>query len=125
MITRDEVLMGREKASPLTPEQEANLVTLLEALNKLRTTYGKPLYVTSGYRPASVNSAVGGAKKSAHMSCEACDFRDSDGSFAEWCLKNLDVLADCGLYMESPAHTIGWVHLQTRKTKSGNRVFIP
>jgi uncharacterized protein YcbK (DUF882 family) len=123
MISRSEVLMGRDKDAPLDAEQEKNLEELLIALNKLRKAYGKPMIVSSGYRPPSVNKAVGGAKKSSHMSCQACDFKDSDGSLADWCLKNLDVLIDCGLYLESPAHTIGWVHVQTRPTK--NRVFIP
>lgn len=122
-ISRDEVLMGRDKDAPLTEEQEANLEVLLTALNKLRKAYGKPMIVTSGYRPPSVNAAVGGAKKSSHMSCQACDFRDHDGSLDEWCLENLDVLEECGLYLESPLHTPGWCHLQTRQTK--NRVFIP
>lgn len=117
--------MGREKTFPLSPEQEQNLEQLIVALNKLRTAYGKPMYVTSGYRPPSVNTAVGGAKKSSHMSCQACDFADSDGSLDEWCLANLDILEECGLYLESPMHTLGWCHLQIKKPASGNRVFIP
>jgi hypothetical protein len=123
MISRREVLMDRDKDFPLTEEQEQNLERLLEALNKLRKAYGKPMVVSSGYRPPGINKAVGGAKRSAHMSCEACDFRDVDGALDQWCLDNLDVLAECGLYLESPQHTPGWSHLQIRKTK--NRVFIP
>lgn len=122
-ISKKEVLMGRDKDFPLTEEQEKNLEHLLEALNKLRKAYGKPMYVTSGYRPPSVNAAVGGARKSSHMSCQACDFQDIDGSLDEWCLQNLDLLEEYGLYLESPQHTPGWCHLQTRPTR--NRVFIP
>lgn len=123
MITRKEVLMGRDKDHPLTEVQENNLGRLLAALNIVRRAYGKPLTVSSGYRPAAVNAAVGGAKRSAHMTCEACDFSDPDKKFAEWCQANVDVLIRAGLYLESPAHTPGWVHLQIRPTK--NRIFIP
>ena len=80
MITREEVLMGRDRTHPLSPDLEANLANLLICLNKFRKEYGKPMRVSSGYRPAAINSKVGGAKKSAHMTCEACDFVDTDGS---------------------------------------------
>lgn len=128
MVTRDEVLKGRDKDYPLTPELEQNLEQLLDAVNKLRKEYGKPFVITSGYRPGHYNKSARGAKKSAHMSCQAVDIRDTDGEIAKWCLANLHLLIEAGLYMESPFYTheppgARWVHLQTRPTK--NRVFIP
>jgi hypothetical protein len=126
MITREEILMGRDKIVPLSQEQEDNLEHLLECLNKLRTAYGKPMYVSSGYRPEAINSKVkGAAKKSNHIMCLACDFKDLDGSLDEWCLQNLDILEECGLYLESPMHTPNWCHLQAIPPKSGKRIFIP
>jgi uncharacterized protein YcbK (DUF882 family) len=124
-IKREEILMGRDKAHPLTEDFEKNLENLLIAVNKVREAYGKPLIVSSGYRPAAFNSKAGGAKLSAHLTCEAVDFRDVDGSFAKWCLQNIKILVQNGLYMEEPAHTKGWVHLQIRPTRSGRRVFLP
>lgn len=123
MITRKEVLMGRDKDHPLTPAQEDNLGRLLTALNIVRRAYGKPLTVSSGYRPAAINANVGGAKRSAHMTCEACDFSDPNKEFATWCMANIDVLVRAGLYLEHPDYTKNWVHLQIRPTK--NRIFIP
>lgn len=128
MIARHEILMGREVENPLTPELEQNLEKLLVALNVVRQAYGKPLKVTSGYRPLSFNKKAGGSKRSAHLTCEACDFFDPKGEFAKWCLANIEVLEKAGLYMEDPRFTqisdgIGWVHLQIRPTKK--RVFIP
>lgn len=126
MITRQEVLMGRDKDYPLTPEMEANLTKLLECLNKFRAMYGKPMYVSSGYRPAAINATVkGAAKKSNHMICLATDFADKDGELDKWCLDNLDKLEECGLYLEDPAATPGWAHLQCVPPKSGKRVFKP
>lgn len=123
-ITRDEILMNRDRQYPLTPELEANLAKLLECLNKFREIYGKPMEVTSGYRPEAVNSQVSNAaKNSSHVVCMACDFADVDGSLDKYCLKNIQVLIDCGLYLENPVNTPGWCHLQIRPTKI--RVFNP
>jgi len=126
VISRAEVLMGRDKDYPLDKEQEANLAILLERVNKLRALYNKPMTVTSGYRPAAINAGVAGAaKRSNHILCAACDFRDSDGAIDAWCLTNLDKLAEIGLWLESPDHTPNWCHVQIFPPKSGNRVFKP
>jgi hypothetical protein len=123
MITREEILKGRERQHPLDEALEANLKALLIALNKFRYIYGTPMRVTSGYRPAAINLAIGGSKKSAHMSCQAADFADADGKLKMFCLQNVKVLEDCGLYVEDPASTPTWCHMQIRPTK--NRIFKP
>jgi hypothetical protein len=55
MISRDEILMGRDKQAPLTGPMEVNLEKLLKAVNKFRAVWGKPMKVTSGYRPAAIS----------------------------------------------------------------------
>ena len=125
LINRDEVLMGRDKEFPLSEIFEKNLTRLLQSLNKLRLIYNKPMIVTSGYRPGHYNKSAKGAKLSAHLTCEAVDIKDPDGSFAKWCLQNIKHIVDCDLYMEEPTYTKGWVHLQIRPTMSGRRVFLP
>ena len=100
MISRDEVLMGRDVEFPLTPELEANLSKLLEAVNKLRTLYGKPMIVNSGYRPGHYNTDAGGAPNSAHQLCEAIDIKDEDGEVKKWI--TVEILEQCGLYQEDP-----------------------
>lgn len=135
-FTRSEILMGREKAAPLTPEMEKNLDNLIYAMSRVREAYGQPLVVSSGYRPSSINSSVGGAKQSAHQSCQAVDILDKDGYFASWCMNNLDTLKESGILgLEDPRYTgifdmegnrvSGWVHLDIRGAKSGTFVFIP
>jgi len=123
MISRKEVLMDRDKQYPLSKEQELNLNDLLTKVNQIRKAYGKPLIVSSGYRPSAINSNVKGAsKKSSHMSCQAVDFKDN-GPFKKWCLDNLELLKANGLWMEDPRWTPTWVHLQSRK--ASKRVFLP
>lgn len=124
-VNCSEVLMGRTKQFPLDPENQHNLEYLLLKINLFRDKYNKPLIVSSGYRPSSINQAVGGAKKSAHQTCQAIDFIDKDGKIKEFLKQNPNLLEELDLYQEHPDYTKTWVHLQTRKTKSGKRIFIP
>jgi uncharacterized protein YcbK (DUF882 family) len=123
MITRKEILMGRDTAYPLSPQLEDNLNKLLRAVNLVRAAYGKPMTVSSGYRPGTYNVKAGGAQLSAHLFCMACDFSDADGQLAAWCLAHLSLLEQAGLWMENPERTKGWVHLDIRPRKK--RVFDP
>lgn len=45
----------------------------VEALDRLREAYGKPLSLSSGYRCAEHNRAVGGAAQSQHLQGNAVD----------------------------------------------------
>lgn len=121
MISRNEILQGRDTEYPLSPALENNLKLLLEAVNKLRKLYGKPMYVSSGYRPGKYNKAAKGAPNSSHLTCQAVDFKDADGAIKAWI--TIDILKECGLYQEHPSRTLTWCHLQVRPTK--NRVFLP
>lgn len=42
-------------------------------LDPLRSAWGKPIIVTSGYRSPEVNKAIGGVKTSQHLKGEAVD----------------------------------------------------
>lgn len=123
MITRDEVLMGRDKEFPLNIILESNLQKLLTALNKFKAIYGKPMVVSSGYRPGKYNKLAGGAENSNHMFCMACDFVDIDSSLDTFCVANKDVLKACGLYLEHPKWTKNWCHLDISPRKK--HIFIP
>lgn len=125
MISRDEVLMGRDAEFPLNAQLESNLQRLLKALNAFRAEYGQPMLVSSGYRPGHYNKDAGGATNSPHITCEACDFHDVDRSLVTFAANRLDVLESCGLYLEMPSHTPTWCHLQVRPIPSGARIFLP
>ena len=123
MKTVNEYLMGRRDG--LTFELLENAIDTVEKVNLLLEAFGGSRKITSGYRPAAVNAAVGGAKKSNHMLCKACDLSDPDGSLDKWCMNNLDVLERIGLWLEHPVATPTWCHIQTVPPRSGNRVFKP
>ena len=61
-----------------TPEVERNLTALVDnVLDPLRTIYGKPITVNSGYRCPELNKAVGGSKTSDHMNGFSVDITAS------------------------------------------------
>ena len=113
--------MGRDKDHPLTMAQAYNMADLLARVNWLISKVGGEYLVSSGYRPAKINAAAGGAKLSAHMTCQAIDLVGNE--LAIELQKNTQLLEECGLYLEHPDHTPTWTHCQTRPTR--NRVFLP
>ena len=82
--------------------------------------------ISSGWRPSAVNKAIANAaKRSNHMIGNACDVYDPDGALDHWCEVNLIELVRIGLWLESPASTVGWCHLQRVPPRSGHRIFYP
>lgn len=125
LISLSEVV-GKYPDSDITPLIRVNLSKLLDALNKFRDKYGKPMMVSSGLRTQQANDQLSNSgKNSAHLSGEACDFHDLDRSITNFIMSNPQVLVDCDLYMEEPASTPTWVHLAVRRPASGNRIFKP
>jgi hypothetical protein len=82
-------------------------------LEKVRTHYGKPVNVNSGYRSKAVNDVVGGSTKSQHMKAEAVDFEVpgvANGDVALWIKGNLvfdQLILEC--YTAGDPSS-GWVH---------------
>ena len=57
-------------------EVEKNLILLVEnVLDPLREAWGRPIIVNSGYRSAELNSKIGGAKSSQHLTGCAVDIQ--------------------------------------------------
>ncbi len=131
MITYSQYWSGHDTQFPdeFTPTVKLRSEELVDKVNNLLTVWGGFTQITSGWRPAEVNAALvisrGAAKKSNHMKGLAVDLLDKAGNLDTWCLANLKVLEDNGLYLEDPASTEGWCHLQSVPPKSGRRVFKP
>lgn len=47
---------------------------LVSFLQKIRDRFGKPLYITSAYRPGEYNAQIGGSESSYHTKGQAADF---------------------------------------------------
>ena len=125
MITIEEYLKSRVKYSIMGKTKRKNMNKMLYAINVIRWHYGEPMIVNSGYRSKSYNSKIGGSPNSAHTTCEAIDIRDTDGKLWQWLLDNFWLVEELDLYLEDRDWTPTWVHIQTRRTNSGNRIFVP
>ena len=128
MISKSEVLMGRDIKYPIDYTQEVsdNIDKILIPLNIVRKRYAKPMYVSSGWRPLAINSRLSNAgKKSNHIKGLAVDFRDIDGALRKWVVDHIEWLAGLGFYFEDFKWTNGWVHFQIVPPGSKRRVYIP
>ena len=57
-----------------------NAIRLIKTvLQPIRTAWGKPINISSGYRSLKVNQKVGGAKNSDHLFAAAADIKPSNG----------------------------------------------
>lgn len=97
---------------------DSDLVALLQAI---RDHFGKPVAITSGWRTAAHNAAVGGARFSQHCYGRAADIRvpgvsvEAVAAYAETLLPGTGGL---GRYPAKPGRATGWVHVDTRPHKS-------
>lgn len=128
MISRKEIYAGSAELPSLV---ECHLQSLLYSMNVIRKAYGKTMIVTSGLRTQEEHEAIYkklGKKApmgSAHLAGLAVDIWDRDSKLWRWCLDNIPLLEQEGLYLEDKSATPTWVHFQKRAPKSGNRIFLP
>lgn len=73
--------------------------------------YTGPRTISSGFRPAIVNAAVGGAKKSLHMQGLAIDFVGQEiGKLVRSRADGPEILRKHSIFMEALESTSTWVH---------------
>jgi hypothetical protein len=128
MITLADYYMGRDSgySLELTDQLRANAQVTVDRANQLLLLFGENRKVTSGWRPPEVNArTVGAAPFSRHMTCQAIDLADPEGDLDDFLFSCTQRLLDLSLWMEHPAATKGWTHVQTVPPKSGRLVFFP
>ena len=115
----------RERSDECTTEVRIKAADTAERVSRLLDRLGKSAKCSSGFRTSGANKASGGATQSAHLTGEAVDLEDSEGGLGRAILSDPGLLDACDLYVEHPNYTDGWLHCQTRPTKSGRRIFVP
>lgn len=70
------------KNEPDARTKEALLALIEHVLDPIRESWGKPLYINSGYRCPKLNKAVGGVSNSQHLYGEAADIDTRQGKEA-------------------------------------------
>jgi len=73
---------GNLTSALASPQIMSNLTALAALLEQVRSLFGKPITINSGYRDEAVNAAVGGTPTSQHLTGSAADFLVS--GFADW-----------------------------------------
>lgn len=97
-----------------------NIIYTMECLDKIREEYGKPLYISSGYRCPELNRIVGGKENSQHKKGQAADINlgstDKNRDFFIWLEQHKDEIEFDQLIDEAK---YAWVHISFKK--EGNR----
>ena len=97
-----------------------NIIVLMENLDIIREAYGKPLFISSGYRCPELNNKVGGVKTSQHMNGQAADINcgsvEKNREFFNWLVNHKDEFEIDQLIDESKFR---WVHYSVKR--EGNR----
>ena len=97
---------------------------LVIVLQCIREHFGKPVHITSGYRTAEHNAAVGGSKSSQHLLGRAADFYVEGvdvatvAAYAETLLPGRGGIGRYPKDAKHPTRKTGWVHIDTRAGKS-------
>ena len=95
--------------------------TLVVLLQAIREHFNKPITITSGYRTAAHNTAVGGAKSSQHLLGRAADIQVAGVSVedvAAYAESLLPGWGGVGRYPVKAGRAKGWVHVDTRADKA-------
>ena len=108
-----------------TKQVLVNLESLVfNILDPLRAAWGGAIVVTSGYRSAVLNKAVGGSTTSAHRYGLAADIVPADrriAAFKAFCVKWLkDNAVNFDQYIDEVGGGSEWVHIGI-KSPSGNQ----
>lgn len=108
--TADRMGINNRIPKGLVPDMEALIGNVLDPL---RSWWGKPIYVNSGYRCPELNAAVGGSGTSQHMSGQAADIDSRDRRQNRLLFKHIrDNLPYDQLIWENGGD---WVHVSYRK----------
>ena len=126
---------------PTTSEIIENLQVLALSMNRIEIAYGRDLSISSGLRSwgehcaiyERINAArkVKGLtplkipKKSKHLIGAAVDIIDPLGLVWRFCMSNIALLEEVGLWLEDRSATPTWVHFQRFPPASRRRIFKP
>ena len=106
----------RDGSDPVFVDSE-----LVRVLQSIRDHFGKPVVITSAYRTAAHNKAVGGAKYSQHCYGRAADIRVAGVTVEQLAAYAETLLPDTGGIGRYPVRSgrpTGWVHVDVRPNKS-------
>lgn len=130
-VTKSDTAKRKGISNEPTPEHLENLKTICtEVFDKVREHFGVPIYISSGYRSAALNKAIGGSSTSDHNLGRALDLdQDSHGNG----VTNMDVfnfIKDNIEFDQLIAEgsngdgDMNWVHVGYRKGANRKQILI-
>ena len=129
-VTKSDTATRRGISNEPTPEHLENLKTIcVEVFDKVRTHFGVPIYISSGYRSAALNKAIKGSKTSDHSLGRALDL---DQDFRGNGVTNMEVFEfikdnlefDQLIYEFGTTKNPDWVHVGYRKGDNRKQVLV-
>lgn len=125
ILTSDGRYPEREQSDECSSAVRANAADLAERVSRLLDFLGVKAAISSGFRTREANAKAGGSKNSAHLTGQAVDLYDPKGTLTAAITRDPGLLDTFDLYVENPYYTKGWLHVQSRPTASGRRIFTP
>lgn len=107
-----------------TNTAEVNILRLVNnVLDPLRTAWGKPIVVNSGYRCAKLNKAVGGDSSSQHLTGQAADIEDASRRREEN-KKLFELIIKLGLPFDQLINEFDydWIHVSFSSTSPRKQI---
>ena len=130
-VTRSDTAKRKGIDNSPTAEHLENLKVISEEVfDKVREYFGVPIYISSGYRSAALNKAIGGSATSDHNLGRALDL-DQDGHGNG--VTNMDVFKFIKDNLEfdqliaegsNGAGDMNWVHVGYRKGENRKQILI-
>lgn len=108
--------------------QAENIRKTAYVMERIRSIFGRQIFITSGLRPEAYNKKIKGAVNSAHIQGLACDFfvKDIEGIVGcEHVRERIKPHLDAwGFRMENKPDA-DWVHIDLREPGKTGRFFLP
>lgn len=129
-VTKSDTARRRGISNEPTPEHLENLKTIcVEVFDKVRTHFGVPLFISSGYRSEALNKAIKGSRTSDHSLGRALDL---DQDFRGNGVTNMEVFEfikdnlefDQLIYEFGTTKNPDWVHVGYRKGANRKQVLV-
>lgn len=116
--------------------QKMNLEKLVDrVLDPIRSLYGKPVYVNSGFRSESLNKAVGGAKNSSHLYGRAADITAGNPQenkklwdvimflYQEGDIEFDQLINEKPIYVDGVGDCPSWIHVSYNEDNNRSQIF--
>lgn len=129
-VTKSDTARRKGISNEPTPEHLENLKTIcVEVFDKVRTHFGVPLFISSGYRSEALNKAIKGSRTSDHSLGRALDL---DQDFRGNGVTNMEVFEfikdnlefDQLIYEFGTTKNPDWVHVGYRKGANRKQVLV-